>query len=453
MTTTAPKAPSPAAEAPTDPDLPRLVQVGDILAPAAPAELADLGMDENVLGDLVLKLAATVPQLTTSWAAQQLHLPVRLTELALDRLRTANMLEVLGQSGIFGYRYTVTQRGRDHAVRLMDISGYVGPVPVSLAAYRALLDWQLGHYRPPSPDEVADALAELVLQDEQATIAGLAISSGRSLFLSGPPGNGKTSVGKLLHRAQFGELWVPHAIAIGGNIIRYFDAQCHTAVGLPNEPTGVVDQRWVRIRRPLMVVGGELTLESVDLVFSPSQRYYEAPIQLKANGGTLLIDDFGRQRFDPHRLLNRWIIPLEHGVDFLTLNTGQKIQVPFRQMLIISTNLDPETTMDPAFLRRMGYRLYLDGPSAEQYTRIFRRSADRAGVRIEPRVISRLIDRYKAEGRPLRGSEPRDLIERSRDICTFGGMPLSLDEEVLDLAWAGYFGTIIPRRPNLAEPS
>jgi hypothetical protein len=197
----------------------------------------------------------------------------------------------------------------------------------------------------------------------------------------------------------------------------------------------------VRIRRPLVVVGGEVTLDSFDLSYSTAVRYYEAPLHFKANGGTFLIDDFGRERVDPHEMLNRWITPLEHQIDYLTIRAGQKIKVPLRQTLIIATNLSPESVTDPAFLRRMGYRVYLGSPTPEQYGQIFERYVQRLGLEAPPGIIPRLLDRYKAEGRELRCCEPRDLLERICDICRFREQPLILKEELLDLAWIGYFGS------------
>ena len=212
-----------------------------------------------------------------------------------------------------------------------------------------------------------------MLAPEAVQLAGLAISSGRSLFVFGPPGNGKTSLGRMLHAALKGDLWVPHCISVENDIIRFFDPHCHDFVAADAEHAFSFDQRWVRIRRPLIVVGGEVTLDSFDLMYSAALRDYEAPLHFKANGGTFLIDDYGRERIDPHQLLNRWITPLEHQIDYLTIRTGQKIKVPLRQTLIIATNLSPETVTDPAFLRRMGYRLYMGYANPEQYRKIFER--------------------------------------------------------------------------------
>jgi predicted ATPase with chaperone activity len=224
-------------------------------------------------------------------------------------------------------------------------------------------------------------------------------------------------------------------------VIRLFDEQIHQRVDVVSERPDAIDQRWVRIRRPLVVVGGELTLEFLDLIYSPTLRYYEAPPHLKANGGVFLVDDFGRERVSPHQLLNRFITPMEHHIDYFTLSTGQKIQIPLRHVLIIATNLDPESVTDPAFLRRMGYRLCLEAPNPEQYAQIFQAYAQRHGATVAPELIDRLLQRYRTQNRELRACEPRDLIERARDICRFHSRALELTPKVLDLAWVGYFGS------------
>jgi hypothetical protein len=313
---------------------------------------------------------------------------------------------------------------------------------VSLEAYTAMIEWQLARAPAVTLEHISASLSELVLPEQDALLAGLAASSGRSLFAFGPPGNGKTTVGRLIHRALQGDLWIPHCIGIEENIIRVYDPQVHQAVEEGRPSPWAIDHRWVRVRRPLVIGGGEMTLESFDLTYSPTLRYYEAPLHVKANGGTFLIDDFGRQRVDPHVLLNRWIIPLENRIDYLTLHTGMKIQVPFLQLLIIATNLDPEQVTDPAFLRRMGYRLFLAPPSPERYREIFEQYAGRHGIPVASGLVTRLLERYASEGRELRGCEPRDLIERARDICRLTGRALELNDDVMALAWTGYFGSI-----------
>jgi hypothetical protein len=416
------------------------LESGRPLAPKAPTDLRESGVASTLLRDLALKAAYSVPMFTTEWASRLLCLPQVLVAELLEQLRTEQLLEILGASGPFGFRYTISGRGRERASRLMEISGYVGPAPVSLEQYTAMIEWQLATAPAVSRDDVAESLAELVLLEENSLLAGLAASSGRSLFVYGPPGNGKTTLSRFIHRALRGELWIPHCIGIEENIIRVFDAQLHQLAPGADQLPRSIDRRWVKISRPLIIGGGEMTLESFDLTYSPSLRHYEAPLHLKANGGTFLIDDFGRQRVDPHELLNRWIIPLENRIDYLTLRTGQKIQIPFLQLLIIATNLDPERVTDPAFLRRLGYRLQLEAPSRARYREIFQRFAQTHGLGVPPGLVEGLLARYAAEHRELRGCEPRDLIERARDICRFTGRAFELDQEVMALAWTGYFG-------------
>jgi hypothetical protein len=407
-----------------------------------------------VLADLAVKAGYTVPSFTTEWTAQRLRLPLPIVAELLEELRVERLVEVLGQAGPFGFRFAVTQRGREHATRLMEISGYVGPAPVSLDDYGAMLEWQLAHLPPVAPEDARASMAGLVLSPEAFQVAGLAVASGRSLFLFGPPGNGKSSLSRALHEAQKGALWVPHSIAIESNVIRVFDAQCHEPCEISGVPASQIDGRWVRIRRPLIVVGGELTLKAFDLTYIPSVRYYEAPLHFKANGGLFLIDDFGRERVEAHELINRWITPLEHKIDYLTLHTGQKIQVPLQLMLILATNLSLEKVTDPAFLRRLGYQLYLGEPTPEQYALIFERCAAGAGAAPTPELISWLLERYRSEGKERRCCEPRDLIDRARDVCRYRGQPFRLDHETLELAWTGYFGNERPAAaPDRPRPS
>lgn len=426
---------------------PRLISIGDLRAPEAPRDLAETGVDRAVLTDLTLKTASLVMQFTTQWAARRLHLPVALVAEILEQLRDEQMLDMLGSTGRFDARFAISRRGREVAERALEISGYVGPAPVSLEAYATLTKWQCDRLEAVRPEEVAAAISELVLTDEAARLAGLALFSGRSLFLSGPPGNGKTALARLLHGALRGSFWVPHALYVENSIIRVYDPQLHRPAETAVAQTAGADERWLQIQRPLIVSGGELTIDALDLIYSPSVRYYEAPLHIKSNGGILLIDDFGRQRVAAHDLLNRWIVPLEHQIDFLTLHTGQKISLPFRQMLIFATNLDPQSVTDPAFLRRMGYRLQLGAPSPERYADIFDRYAARIGAACDRAVVGRLLERYRREGRELRCCEPRDLIERARDYCRFTGRPIELNDEVLSVAWTGYFGQSPDRPP------
>ena len=421
-------------------------EVAGVTLPKAPTDLAETGIAPEVLGDLVLKMAYTVATFTTAAAARRVCLPIHMVAEILERLKADRLVEILGDSGPFGYRFMITERGREHAVRLLEISRYVGPAPVSLEAYAAALAWQLDRLPPLSPDRIEAALADMVLPAQAVQIAGFAAAAGRSLFVHGPPGNGKTTLAHLLHTALDGQLWVPHCIGVDTHVVRVFDPRCHerTDTGLPQQAQGSLDRRWVCIQRPFIVAAGELTIDALELTYSHARGYYEAPMHLKANGGTFLLDDFGRQRVEPRLLLNRWTFPLEHGIDYLTLETGQKLQVPFSQMLIVCTNLNPNDVMDAAFLRRMGYRLFLDDPSPAAYAEIFTQYAARCSVVVPPGAVAALLERYRVERRRLRCCEPRDLIERARDVCSYRGEPLELSKEVLDLAWKGYFGELRP---------
>jgi predicted ATPase with chaperone activity len=420
-----------------EPFLPPMHAVGDYLAPTAPKDVASARVEEGALADLVVKLAYTIARFTSEWVAKHLHLTTPLASQLIEQLCLDGLLE-----GMMGNRFAITDRGREQARRLLEVCGYIGPAPVRLESYAAMLRWQFANTPPVQPEDVAEALSGLVVTDEAAKLAGLAVSSGRSLFIHGPPGNGKSSLGRQVHGALSGDFWIPHALSVGNSVIRLFDEQSHQRVPSSNQRSGSIDQRWVRIRRPLVVVGGELTLEMLDLIYSPTLRYYEAPPHLKANGGVFLVDDFGRERVSADQLLNRFITPMEHQVDFFSLNTGQKIEVPLRHVLIIATNLSPELVTDPAFLRRIGYRLYLGSPSPEQYAKIFQLHAKRQQVPVTAEMINRVLARYREQNRELRSCEPRDLIERAKDICQFDGRPLELTPEVLDLAWIGYFGNL-----------
>jgi predicted ATPase with chaperone activity len=414
-----------------------LVSHEGVVFPLVPNEVSKTGVDRQILLDLVVRLGAQVPTVTTDWVARQTRLPLQMAQELLSELKDDQLIEVMGQVGLFNHKYTLTSRGRDYAEKSSQHSGYVGAAPVSLSDYRDFLLYQQQQLPPITEDKVRRALADLVIPDHAIRVAALAAASFRSLFVFGPPGNGKTSMGSMLHKAFEGGLWIPYCLSIEHHVIRIFDPQVHEA--LP-PPTDLYDQRWVYIRRPFLVVGGELTLEDLDLSFNATTRNYEAPAHLKANGGTFLVDDLGRQRAAATELLNRWIIPLERHVDYLTLNTGQRVSFPFHLMLIVATNLTTSDIRDEAFLRRMGYRLELPGPDKDGYLRILTRYAQQIEARLDPEIPHLLVDRYQREGRPFRASEPRDILERARDYCRLVDQPLHVNQEVLDIAWRAYFG-------------
>lgn len=424
-----------------DPHLPPMGRIDDLRCPRAPQKIADARLDDGAIVDLAAKYAYTISRFTADWLADRLRVSASLIDELLQQVLSEGLIEETRLTSQGRTLYRTTERGRRHAERAMEVCAYLGPAPVSLEAYSAMVRWEFSHAPQVKPEHVMSALSGLVLTSEAIEMAGLAVSSGRSLFVYGPPGNGKSSLGRAIHSAMQGDVWMPYAISVRNSVIRLFDEQIHHRVDVGGEYAGAIDQRWVRVKRPMVVVGGELTLEYLDLIYSPSLRYYEAPPHLKANGGLFLVDDFGRERVSPHQLLNRFITPMEHHFDYFTLATGQKIQVPLRNVLVIATNLSLESVTDPAFLRRMGYRVCLDAPTPEGYCKIFRAYAEKHGAKVSDELLASVLARYREQSRELRACEPRDLIERARDICRFRGRPLEIDQDVLDLSWMGYFGT------------
>jgi hypothetical protein len=410
------------------------------MGPPVPNELADTGVAEGFLCDLALKHVAMMPEPTTALVAEQLCLPRALAEDVLQKLYREKLIEVKKQSSVGSTRYAMLDHGWERLARLISICGYTGPAPVSLRDYSHMMRLQSIPSESATMEVVRAAFHDLVLPESLLQTLGCVINSRRSLFLTGLPGTGKTAVAERINGALPGAIWIPYAVEIDGQIIRVFDNHCHRMA--PEEETPVDhDRRWVLIRRPLVIVGGELTLENADLTWSEAAKFYEAPFQMKSNGGTLVIDDFGRQRVSPQDLLNRWIVPLERRIDYLALHTGKKIEVPFEQLVVFSTNLDEKDLTDEAFLRRMGYRARVEPPTPAAFSEIFKRAAYNRGIRCDQQVLDHLLRKYRLENRVMKGCEPRDLLDRATDICLFEGQALELTSKVLDTAWENYFGT------------
>jgi predicted ATPase with chaperone activity len=405
--------------------------------PPFPEKLEDLDIPVGFLNDLALKAMSMDSDATTSSIAEQLHLGMVVTDLLLQRLSRDKFIEVKGVIGLHHQRYGMLDRGWSEVGRIMAISSYVGPAPVSLKSYTTMISKQVHGRMPTTRHALERAMADIVLTESAKQTLGLVASSGRSLFLSGPSGNGKTAMARALVDAIEGDMWIPYALEVDGQVIRTFDPHNHQPVKVEGDD---YDRRWVKIRPPLIVVGGELTIDSMDLNYTGTQRFYEAPFHLKSNGGVLLVDDLGRQRCSATELLNRWIIPLENHVDFLTLSTGKKIQVPFEQVVIFATNLTVSDIADEAFLRRMGYRMYVMPPGPDTYAEIFSRHARSRGLSVDPGILAHLERRYGGERRTPKACEPRDLIDRAIEVCKYRREPIRLTKAVLDLAWDGYFG-------------
>ena len=420
------------------------------LGPPMPEELDETGLSEEFLSELTLKHVASMANPTTRTVAEKLRLPHVLAELLLHQLRREKLIEIRSHGR--ESQFAMLEHGRERLRHLHRQSAYVGPAPVPLADYNQMMRLQAAPFRAASMETVRAAFRDLVLPESLLQTLGCVINSRSSLFLTGQPGTGKTAVSMRMNKALFGFIWVPYAIEVDGQIIRVFDSHCHREV--PGKASATDhDRRWVEIERPLIVVGGELTLENTDLAWSEAAGCYEAPLQLKSNGGTLVIDDFGRQRVEAQDLLNRWIMPLERFVDFLTLHNGRKIEVPFEQLVIFSTNFDEKDLVDEAFLRRMGYRVRLEPPRSEAYAEILKRAAARRGIILDQGCIEYVLRKYATEARQMKSCEPRDLLNRVSEICHFEGSQQRFTPELIDLAWRHYFGSSHDFDSDKARPA
>jgi hypothetical protein len=416
-----------------------------------PATVDETGLPADQILQLLLK-SMYAGEATGLKLSERLCLPYAILEPLVESARVDRLIEVRGSSGTgtAGYRYTLTDLGRERARQFFDINQYVGPAPVPLAAYVEFMGVLRGARGYVDRDRIHGGFSHLVVDPSMFELLGPAINSGKAVFLHGPPGNGKTVLGEGMGRALGGDMYVPHALEVDGQIITVFDPVNHEPLDaeLKSDPaheasvvvTAARDRRWVRIRRPVVIVGGELTLPMLDLTFNTISKFYEAPLQLKANGGVLLVDDFGRQRMRPEDLLNRWIVPLESRVDYLTLHTGKKFVIPFDVLVIFATNLDPKSLADEAFLRRIPYKIHVGDPTLEQFTRIFKLNCQRKNLRFHEVMVAYLHRRhYRPYGRPLRACQPRDLLDQIVALCRFRGQEPVVTRELLDAACEAYF--------------
>ncbi len=426
-------------------------------APSAPENLAQTGLTLGFLSDLILRILYTRGGMVGLDLSRILCLPFKIVEEALNFLKNEKCVEILGGDliGRISYRFNLTELGRRRAQEALDQCAYVGPAPVPLEDYVEQVYRQAVTAIEISPDSLRAAFAHLVVSEELFNAIGPAIVSGKSVFIYGPPGNGKTamaqSIGAFMNSSG-GEIFVPYAFLAENNIITVFDQAVHEPAEEKNSTrledneatirrllnTGTVDARWVKIKRPVIITGGELNLSMLDLKYSPESNYYQAPMHVKANGGVFLIDDFGRQLCSPKELLNRWIVPLENRVDYLSLASGQKFQVPFEQLTMFSTNLDPKDLVDDAFLRRMRHKLEITAPPRDIYERIFNSFAKRLGMNPCSAAIDYMYEQYYNRGRCPRASDCRDLLETVQSICRFRRIPVQLSRELISEAASSF---------------
>lgn len=414
----------------------------------------DTGLSPLWLQDLVLKIMYFQGYLTGYKIAEEIALPFSgVVDTLLEALKREKLIEVRSSQmglGEGAYLYAITSMGIARAREALDRSQYAGPAPVPIDVYNDSVRRQMRGRMQVTNRVMRQVLTSYVISDRTYQNLGPAVNSGTSIFLYGPPGNGKTSIARAVGNLIMTQnIFIPFALYVDGQVIKLYDSVNHqlapendaTAQGTGSLRTGARrDPRWVRIRRPFIVTGGELTLEGLDLVFDDTLKFYEAPFQVKANSGILLIDDFGRQQVRPRDLLNRWIVPLENRIDYLALHTGRKFEVPFDVLVIFSTNLPPRDLVDEAFLRRLRHKIEVGDPSYEEYREIFRRVAASKGVAYNDQGLAYLLQEwYIKRNRKLRASHPRDLCDQIIDISRYLNVEPVMSRDLLDRAAASYF--------------
>lgn len=432
--------------------------------PPVPERLEDLGLSAEFVSELLLRTLYVRGARSGQGLADALCIPYAIVDNLLLFLQHRRLAEVLGTNGLPARGSSVfdlTAEGRGRAREAMATARYVGPAPVPLAQYCASVEAQSVRRGPIDPQSVRESFNWLVLEEATLDLLGPAIRSAKSVLLHGESGNGKTAIAETIAGLLGGSLLIPYAIEIHGEILGLFDPVYHAPVA-SGEGTGgsaerfwlgtgeEYDRRYVRVGRPVVHTGGELTLDQLDLQFDPHTKLYQAPFQMIANGGVLIIDDLGRQRVSPQELLNRWIVPLEKRLDYLMLHTGSKFPMPFDCQVIFATNLPPTELLEEAFLRRINYKVRVGSPTLEQYRLIFRRYCEECGLAYQAQAVDQVYRDYYARYRITpRGCHPRDLLTHLRDIAGYLNIPAVLSPGLVDQACHSYF----LNHPAAVEPS
>jgi len=425
------------------PEQPAEAPVNEPFKPHPPKTLEEADLSPEMIDSLLLKQLHTHGASSGALLATTLALPHPIVVDRLAVLKQQHQVGYVGAASMGDFTYTLNENGRERARQCMKDNMYIGAAPVSFADYCQSVNAQSITFEKPDRSRLEYAFSDLLINDRMFQTLGPAINSGRGMFLHGFPGNGKTSIAERITKCFGNEIYIPFAIHVHGHIINLFDAEIHKQVGQVKQSlikSEQVDERWVKITRPTVIAGGELTMDQLEVRFNATTKISEAPMQLKSNCGTLVIDDFGRQRMNPFELLNRWIVPLEKRFDFLSLANGQKIQVPFDQLLIFATNLEPRDLVDEAFLRRIPYKINVLDPSEDEFRELFRMMCRIVDVECKEELIDYVIEKhYRKAERPFRACQPRDLITLAKTQCEYIGQELELTEENLDFATDCYF--------------